>query len=124
MADNGIFATNADYLKVIGENVNATYSAVAYTDLYSLMAEAHINDVCKYNFSATGVYAALTSGVKEILQRWVTALVAQYVIMADMTGSQLAELQTRLSWLNDVAQQCEKLMSSESMDLVNWVGKL
>ena len=122
MADDGIFATNADYLKVCGANVNSTYSATAYTDVYSLMAEAYINDICKFNFSTGTNYSSLTTGVKEILKRWATALVAQYIIMADMSGfPRLLEAQTRLSWLNDVAQGCENLMKEEAQDVVSFV---
>ena len=123
MADDGIFATNAQVLKYAGANVDSTYSAVAYTDVYLLLAEAYINMKCETNYSATGVFAALTTGKAEILTLWSCALAGINVISANMTGSQLAELQTRVSILNDIAQSCEKMMTEEAQDKVNFLNE-
>ena len=105
MADDGIFATNAEVLRKAGANASATSSAVAYTDQYLAEVESLINTVCRYNFSDN--YATLNADVKSILKEIATDLAAIYVINYDMssivTASSLIEAEDRIVVLRDAA---------------------
>jgi len=123
MADTGIFATTQEVQDAVGANANATYNAEAYINRFIAINEAYINMVCKFNYSAPGVFAALTAGKAKILTKWAVALTASDVIKADMSGAQLAQLQTRLSFLNDVSGKCERLMIEGTKDSVDYLNK-
>ena len=98
MADDGIFATNAEVLRKVGENASATSKAVAYTDQYLTEAEAFINTYTRYNWS--DAYGALDVDVKGMLKEAASNLAACYVIQYDMFGyTQLEEAQTMINFL-------------------------
>ena len=120
MADTGIFATTQEVQDMVGANASSVSNVEAYINRYMAEAESYINVVCKYNFS--DAYSGLNADVKKILTKWAASLAAIDVLSYDLTASQLAELQTRISILNDKAQACEKLMTDDAQDRINWVN--
>ena len=121
MVDTGIFCTTAEVQNKVGANASATSNVEAFINQYVSQAESYINVVCKYNFSDT--YAALNADVKKILTKWAASLAAIDVINYDLSGtSRLLELQTRMDVLNDEAQSCEKLLTDDAQDHINWIN--
>ena len=84
MADDGIFATNAEIERKAGANASAVSVAVAYTDDYIAQAESKINCMTRFNWS--DAYAGLDADVKSILKEAGSNLAAIYVIQYDMSG--------------------------------------
>ena len=102
MADDGIFATNAQIEMKCGANCSATSKAVGYTDVYSLQVESFINIVTRYNWS--DAYAALNADVKHLLSEVATNLIAIYVIQYDMSGfTSRVEAEDMINILRDAA---------------------
>lgn len=84
MADDGVFATNAQVLQKAGVNASAVSGATAWTDLIMPQVEAFINVNARYNFS--DAYAGLNVDVKGVLTEIASNLAAIYVIAYDMSG--------------------------------------
>jgi len=102
MADDGIFATNAQIEMKCGANCSATSKAVGYTDVYISQVESFINTVTRYNWS--DAYAGLNVDVKAMLQECATNLVAIYVIQYDMSGfTSRVEAEDMINILRDAA---------------------
>ena len=100
MADDGIFATNAEIARKAGANASAVSVAVAYTDDFIAQAESEINALTRVNWS--DLYAGLDADVKAILKEAGTNLAAMYVISYDMSNfSSRQEATTMLDLLRD-----------------------
>ena len=102
MADTGIFATTAEVERKAGANASATSSAEAYVNDYMTQVEAHINSVCRFNFS--DAYSALNVDTKGILKQVASDLAAIYVITYDMSGfTSRIEAESMINVLRDRA---------------------
>lgn len=122
MADTGIFCDRTDVLEKAGANVNATYSAEAYTNSYIAQAESLINVICRYNFSDN--YASLNADVKKVLEEAASNLAAIYVINADyssiVAATDIIEAEDRITVLRDSALRAiSVLKDKKAQDFIN-----
>ena len=118
MADDGIFATNAEVLRKAGANASSTSSAVAYTDDFLTQIESFINSFCRFNFS--DAYTGLDVDVKGLLKEVATNLGAIYVISydEDVIGRSTAE--SRIVILRDAALRgLSILKDKKTQDFIN-----
>ena len=115
MADDGIFATNEEILRKAGAGASSVSSAVAFTDQYIAEAESYINILTGTDYSASGVFAGLDDGKKNILKEAASNLAAIYVVQYDITGyasTREAENIINMNWRRFV--QCVKLLIDRS----------
>ena len=108
MADDGIFATNAEIIAKAGVNANATAIAVGWTDAIVGQAESRINVESEYNWSDN--YAALNADVKKILTEAESNLVAIYIINYDPNAWTIATTTFKLNVLYTGYNDCIKLL--------------
>ena len=114
MADDGVFATNAQIGYKAGAGKSAVSSATAYTDFYILQAESFINAVTRYNWSDN--YATLNVDVKFLLQEAASNIAAMYVIQYDMSGfANIEHVKLMLDLLWGRADLCINLLKDQKV---------
>jgi len=108
-----------------GANVNATYTAAAYTLEFGLQAESHINAASGFDWSAWYTsYAASYPHVERILVHAAACFGAIQIINCDMSGfTNIQEAVARQNYLytaymNDLTM----LMDEKVKDFVNRGG--
>ena len=115
MADDGVFATNAEVVRKAGAGADATATAVAYTDDYLAQVEGFINIVTRNNWS--DAYGALNVDVKGILKEAATNLAAIYVIQYNMRDyTSRYEAETMCDILRDGAMRCLSLLKDKKVE--------
>lgn len=101
MTEEGTLCINADVLKAVGEDINTTYTAEEFTNVYIKQAEGKISVASQYDWVTN--YSGSSAIGKEFLRQLCAAIAGTESIKADMSGiQQLAEGQTRLNVLSDV----------------------
>jgi len=109
MADDGLWATNAQMIARAGLNANATATAVGWTDLRALEAESMINTESEYIWTAA-IFAALDSGVKSLLTTAEACLVALAIIDYDPNSWNLETANFKRNSLWTLYDRCIKLL--------------
>ena len=104
----GILATSNQITYLAGANVNATYVAEAYVNVYVALAEGLINTATRFNWC--DVYAGLDSDVQGVLAMATSAKTAQMIIQADPSGMPSREAETRLDYLENLFQNCIEVL--------------
>src|SRR4030042_1400211 len=84
MVEAGTLCTNGNVVYKAGANVNATYSAEGYTNVYIKLAEGKICLDTRYDWVTN--YASVSTIGKEILREAVSCYTAIDVINADPSG--------------------------------------
>jgi len=111
MTESGIFCTNAEVVRKIGENGSATQILEATTNDFISQAESHINAATEYNWS--DAYATLNVDVKGILKEAASNLAAYYCVSMNPNSWTISTSTFKLNALWNGYVDCLKILSEK-----------
>ncbi len=125
MVYSGIFCTVEEVQDKVGEGGNVTYNVETFINRAVTQAESQINVEAEFNYSDTGVFAALPAGTKNILTIAAASWAAIKVMEADLTGWSARERETKLDVLNnDYEKAIAKLKDKEDVKTFIQTGEV
>ncbi len=123
MANAGQFAQDADILLRVGTNASATVKGAGWFDTIIIDAEAIVNCMTRYDWSAADTTATLNASVRGILVDTSACLAAIEGIIWDMSGyTSRIEAEDMINVLRDIALRNMSILRDKKVqDFINGV---